>query len=66
MIENNFVSVIIAAAGMSNRMGSKVNKAFLRINDKPILAHTIEKFERSKYIDEIIIVCKEDEIDYTR
>lgn len=66
MIENKFVSVIIAAAGMSNRMGSKINKAFLLINDKPILAHTIEKFERSKYIDEIIIVCKEDEIDYTR
>ncbi len=66
MYKNHFVSVIIAAAGMSNRMGSKVNKQFIYINNKPILAHTIDKFEKCKYIDEIIVVAKEDEIDYCR
>lgn len=66
MYRNRFVSVIIAAAGMSNRMGSKINKQFISIDGKPILAHTIEKFESCKYVDEIIIVAKEEEIEYCR
>ena len=66
MYNNYHVSVIIAAAGMSNRMGSKINKQFIAIDNKPILAHTIEKFEESKYIDEIIIVSKEEEVEYCR
>ncbi|NLY44618.1 MAG: 2-C-methyl-D-erythritol 4-phosphate cytidylyltransferase [Tissierella sp.] len=66
MYENYYVSVIIAAAGMSNRMGSKINKQFIAIDNKPILVHTIEKFEQSKYIDEIIIVSKEEEVEYCR
>ena len=66
MYNNYYVSVIIAAAGMSNRMGSKINKQFIAIDNKPILAHTLEKFEESKYIDEIILVSKEEEVEYCR
>ena len=66
MYKGHHVSVIIAAAGMSNRMGSKINKQFIWIEGKPILAHTIDKFEKCRYIDEIIIVSKEEEIDYCR
>lgn len=66
MYKDKYVSVIIAAAGMSNRMGSKMNKQFLAVGGKPILAHTIEKFENSRLIDEIILVSKEEEIEYCR
>jgi 2-C-methyl-D-erythritol 4-phosphate cytidylyltransferase len=66
MYRENFVSVIIAAAGMSNRMGSKINKQFIVIDNKPILAQTIEKFESCKYVDEIIVVSKEQEVEYCR
>lgn len=66
MYKDKYVSVIIASAGMSNRMGSKMNKQFLAVGGKPILAHTIEKFEESRFIDEIIIVSKEEEIEYCR
>lgn len=66
MYKGHHVSVIVAAAGMSNRMGSKINKQFIWIEGKPILAHTIEKFEKCRYIDEIIIVSKEEEIEYCR
>ncbi len=66
MYKNYFVSVIVAAAGMSNRMGSKINKQFIALDGKPILAHTIEKFEKCRYVDEIIIVSKEEEIEYCR
>ena len=48
MYENYFVSVIVAAAGMSNRMGSKINKQFIAIDNKPILVHTLEKFEETR------------------
>lgn len=66
MYKDKYVSVIIASAGMSNRMGSKMNKQFLAVGGKPILAHTIDKFENSRFIDEIIIVSKEEEIEYCR
>lgn len=66
MYQNNFVSVIVAAAGMSNRMGSSINKQFIAINNKAVLAHTLEQFERCKYIDEVVLVAKEDEIDYCK
>ena len=66
MYKNYYVSVIIAAAGMSNRMGSKVNKQFIAIDNKPILVHTLEKFEKCRYVDEIILVSKEEEVEYCR
>ncbi len=66
MYKNQYISAIIAAAGMSNRMKSKINKQFININGKPILAHTLEKFQRCKFIDEIIVVAKEDEISYCK
>ncbi len=66
MYKGYYVSVIVAAAGMSNRMGSKINKQFIAIDNKPILVHTLEKFEHCEYIDEIIVVSKEDEVDYCR
>ncbi len=66
MYKGRFVSVIIAAAGMSNRMGSKINKQFLLIDNKPILAHSIGAFNRLKFIDEIILVSKAEEVDYCR
>lgn len=66
MYENNYISVIIAAAGLSSRMKTKVNKQFLNINSKPVLAHTIEAFQNCDYIDEIILVTQEIELENCR
>lgn len=66
MYKGYYVSAIIAAAGMSNRMGSKVNKQFINIGNEPVLAHTLRKFESSSYIDEIILIAKESEVEYCR
>lgn len=66
MYNNNYVSVLIAAAGIGSRMGTSVSKQFINLGEKPVLAHTIEKFENNKYIDEIIIIMKEDSIEYCR
>lgn len=61
--KDTFVSVIIPAAGMGKRMNSSINKQFIPLKQKPVLAHTIEKFTKCDNIDEIIVVVREDERD---
>ena len=52
------VKVIIPASGSGERFGGKTPKQFLKIGNKEIIAHTLEKFNRIKLIDEIIISTK--------
>ncbi|MFZ5515710.1 MAG: 2-C-methyl-D-erythritol 4-phosphate cytidylyltransferase [Candidatus Zhuqueibacterota bacterium] len=51
---------IIAAGGRGLRMKSAVNKQFIEIEKKPIIAHTLEIFERNAHVDYIIPVVPED------
>ncbi|XLQ19699.1 MAG: 2-C-methyl-D-erythritol 4-phosphate cytidylyltransferase [Candidatus Moraniibacteriota bacterium] len=53
---------IILASGMGKRMGANKNKVFLELGGKPLIFYTIDNFERSEDIDEIVIVAKENEI----
>jgi 2-C-methyl-D-erythritol 4-phosphate cytidylyltransferase len=53
-----FTSVIIPAAGFGERMGATIGKQFLMLNDKPILAHTLERFEQCPEIGEIIVATQ--------
>jgi len=50
------VVAIIPAAGMGVRMKTSTPKQYLELNDKPLLVHTLEKFQRCQSIDEIILV----------
>lgn len=59
-----YISAVIAASGIGKRMNSKISKQFLCLKEKPILAYTIEKFDNNEYIDEIIIVAREEEKEY--
>lgn len=56
--------VIIVAAGKGKRMGTKCAKQFLDLNGKPVLAHTLDKFEINQNIDNIIIVVGEEQKEY--
>lgn len=47
---------VIVAAGSGKRMGGDVSKQFLCLGQKPIIVHTVEKFEKIKEIDEIVLV----------
>ena len=58
-----FTSAVILAAGSSTRMGDGVSKQFLSIGGVPVVARTIIQFDRSEFIDEIIVVCKNDEVE---
>ena len=56
---------VIFAGGTGQRMNSRtVPKQFLELHGKPILAWTIEKFQKHPSIDKIILVVLEDWIDY--
>ena len=48
---------IILAGGSGVRMGAEIPKQFIEINGKPILAYTLERFEKHPQIDAIEVVC---------
>ena len=56
---------VIFAGGVGSRVGSNIPKQFLKIDNKPIIIHTIEKFDID-IIDKIIIVCIKNYIDLCR
>ena len=48
----------ILAAGQGKRFGTDVPKQFIEVLGKPILAYTLETFQKSSEIDAIQIVCQ--------
>lgn len=65
-MKKNRTSVIIPAAGLGRRMKASVSKQYLQLNGKPILAHTLDAFENSPMIDEIILVINPEEQELCR
>lgn len=60
-MERNVKTVaIILAGGSGARFGSDIPKQFTKLAGRTILERTIDTFEKSDSIDEIIIVSKED------
>ncbi len=56
---------VIFAGGSGRRMNTKDKpKQFLMVHGKPIIVHTIEKFQYHHSIDGIVVVCISDWIDY--
>lgn len=56
--------VVIVAAGSGSRMKRDINKQFIKLDGKEIIAYTIEKFYKSEDIGDIVIVIKENEEKY--
>jgi 2-C-methyl-D-erythritol 4-phosphate cytidylyltransferase len=54
------LTAIIVAAGSSERMG--FDKLFAPLRGKPVLAHTLDAFERTSCVDEIILVGRSDSL----
>lgn len=54
---------IILAGGTGTRVGAGIPKQFVEVKGKPILAYTLELFEKNKNIDAIEIVCHPDWLD---
>jgi len=58
------VIALVPAAGMGRRMGAEINKQYLLLAGKPILAHTLQVFQDTPFIDDIYVVIPAAEIPY--
>lgn len=56
--------VIIVAGGKGERMKTTVPKQFLKLNDKPLLMHTVNRFYQYDRQMEILLVLPENQINY--
>ena len=56
-------AAVIVAAGSGSRMESSKAKQFMEIDDVPVIAHTLDAFERTDCIDYIVVVTRECDIE---
>lgn len=57
------VTAIVVAAGKSERMGTAgVDKAFLNLGPKPVVAWSLLAFERCSEVDSIILVVRKEQL----
>lgn len=52
-------SAIIVAAGKGTRMGADIDKLFLEVAGRPVIAHTWQRFNDAPCIDDIVLVVRE-------
>ena len=59
-------TAIVLSGGSGKRMGGDISKQYLQLKGKPIICHTLERFQESSYVDEIIMVAAKDTVEYCR
>ncbi len=58
---------VIFAGGVGKRMKSTgMPKQFLKIDDVPIIVHTLQKFQESNDVGAIVVACVESHIEYMK
>ena len=57
---------MIVAGGVGRRFGGDTPKQFVEVLGRPVLAYTLENFERSPLIDAIAVVCRRECADRVR
>lgn len=58
------VSAIIAAGGSSQRLGE--DKLFVLLGDEPLLARTVQPFQKCKLVDRIVVVVNKANLERVR
>lgn len=59
-------TAIVLAAGRGKRMNSKIQKQFLHIQGHPVIYYSLKCFQECPWINDIILVTGEEEIEYCR
>lgn len=59
-------TAIVLAAGQGRRMGTETQKQYLEILGKPVLWYSLEAFQKSEIIDDIIIVVGKGQEEYCK
>lgn len=61
------IYAVIAAGGIGSRMGNvEKPKQYITLKDKPIIAHTVEKFYVNSCFKKIIILCPDQWVSHTK
>lgn len=60
------VGAVIVGAGEGKRMGATARKQFVKIGGRPIIAYTLDVFEKTPLVDHMVIVVPRDAIDWVR
>ena len=60
------VHVLVPAAGAGRRIGASINKQYLELGDRPILAHTLARLAALPEIATIRVIVPAAECDYCR
>ncbi|GAB4115980.1 MAG: 2-C-methyl-D-erythritol 4-phosphate cytidylyltransferase [Candidatus Caldatribacteriota bacterium] len=55
------IVALIPAAGLGRRMNNKISKPFILISGKPLIAYTLETFEKCSLIQQICLVINSEE-----
>lgn len=63
MLDEEKITAIVLAAGNSIRYGKNRNKNFDIINGNPVLMYSLKAFDKNKYVDDIVVVVKREEIE---
>ncbi|EEF58345.1 2-C-methyl-D-erythritol 4-phosphate cytidylyltransferase [Pedosphaera parvula] len=53
------VSAVIVAAGKGTRMGPNIDKLFLEVAGRPVVAHTWQRFVEADSVHEIVVVVRD-------
>ncbi|MGI5867948.1 MAG: 2-C-methyl-D-erythritol 4-phosphate cytidylyltransferase [Kiritimatiellia bacterium] len=56
------ITAIIVAAGKSTRMGGDIDKAFLSLGSKPVLAYSMMAFETCPEVGQVILVVRKEQL----
>lgn len=59
---NNSLGIVIVSAGKGSRMGTLESKQYLLLQEKPIIIHTLEVFNRMPLVKEIVLVTGQEDV----
>lgn len=60
-VQHGMYAAIVPAAGVGKRMQANCPKQYLKINDKTVLEHTVEKLLSHPRIDQVIVALNKDD-----
>lgn len=59
-------TAIVLAAGQGRRMNSKIQKQFLELDGYPVLWYSLQCFQKSPLVQDVILVTSEGDISYCK
>lgn len=65
-MRNTKIVAVVLAAGQGKRMNTSVAKQFLHLKEKPILYYSLNAFQKTSSIDEIVLVASKDQLEYCK